>query len=382
MPTSNGACAGCNNKITNRLFMSCCLCKLKYDIGCLNISEKLFQLMDRDRKATWTCQACKNRQPRSDNQNTPIRGAMETVLTGTEEQRKSPEHYNVTLRNKPVQSTSHKVTSSSPVTIEDISELIDRKLSPTSTIICNLRAALREDIKVMITAELNKAISQLKLDFTATTDFLAAEQVDLRTSLDKKNKEIDELQNSKLQLQTEIANLSNRLSVLEKISRDKNIEIHGLQENRNENLKHLFNNLCNTINISVPEDDIQTCRRVAKSDKTSLRPRNVLITLSSPRIRDYILAEVTKFNKSHKEKLNTSHFGIEGMKNKVYVSEHMSLECKKLYKEARMFGKEKQFKFVWVKRGNIFIKKKDDSTAILIRNRNCLETLTQGCQPD
>lgn len=348
--------------------MSCCLCGLKYDIDCINISEKRFQLMEKEYKTTWKCQACKNQQPKLDNQNTPLRGTGEPGPN-------TLERGNVTIRNKSSKPISQEIINTAPATIQDISELIDRKLSPNSTIMNNLRTALREDIKRMITAELNTAINQLKADFTTTTDFLYSEQVDLKTALDRKCKEIDVLHNNKLQLERDITNLNTRLTTLEKISRDKNIEIHGIQENKNENLKQLFGQLCNSINICVPEAYVQTCRRVASLDKTAQRPRNVLITLSSPRVREDVLAAVANYNKTHKEKLNTSHFGIQGTKSNVYISEHLSLECKKLFREARKAGKEKDFKFVWVKRGNIFVKKNESSMPILIKNMDCLKTL-------
>lgn len=376
MSTANELCAGCQNVISNRLFMACSLCKAKYDIDCANISEKLFRLMDKNNKQKWTCQACKNRQPKTDNQNTPIR--TQTLCTedvdseDDAEVSDCSERCNVTRRTKPA---TQRASCKQPASIEDIGELIDRKLSPTSRIMNGLRAVLRDDIKAMITVELNSVIAQLKDDFTKTTDFLSAEHKDLKEKLDKKIKEIDELQNYKQQIQRDVQALNSRLVTLEKMSRDKNLEIHGLQENTKENLLHMFKSFCKSVNVNIPDNEIYTCRRVAKLDQTTNRPRNVLVTLSSSRTRDYVLESVAKFNKGQKEKLNSSHFGLCGTIGNVYISEHISLECKKLFKEARKVGKNKNYKFIWVKRGNIYVRKTENTMAILIKSESCLSTL-------
>ncbi|GBP22313.1 hypothetical protein EVAR_22599_1 [Eumeta japonica] len=53
-----------------------------------------------------------------------------------------------------------------PFTIENISALLDQKLPPTSAVMQNLRFALRNDVKAMITIELYSAISVLKSDYS------------------------------------------------------------------------------------------------------------------------------------------------------------------------------------------------------------------------
>ncbi|CAH1977268.1 unnamed protein product [Acanthoscelides obtectus] len=50
----------------------------------------------------------------------------------------------------------------------------------------------------------------------------------------------------------------------------------------------------------------------------------------------------------------------------VYVNEHLSLANKILFKEARTVAKNKKYKFVWTKGGQIFVRKDDTSKTIHI----------------
>lgn len=52
------SCSKCRIAITNRLYLICAICKKVYDLCCANVSEKLFCLMDVERKAAWRCNDC------------------------------------------------------------------------------------------------------------------------------------------------------------------------------------------------------------------------------------------------------------------------------------------------------------------------------------
>lgn len=335
--------------------------------------------MDKDRRSGWTCQACKNRRLKGNNQNTPIKPPLLEVRSN---EPNCSDQQNVTVWTK--HSLLQKTNKSNldgvldgplPSTIDDISELLDRKLSSSSSIVCGLRSALRDDLLAIITSKLSAIIDQLKADFTTTTDFLSEEQTDLKMRLGQKEKEVNELQNKSIELQKEIQSLNNRINTIEKISRDNNLEIQGIKESKNENLLLLFKKICEIVQIPLADSDIKNCRRIAKMDQTSNRPRSVLITISSPRLREDLLKAVSKFNKTSKNRLNSGHLGIEGGTENVYISEHLSPECKKLFRDARQVGKTKGFRFVWVRRGLVYVRKEEGMPPIPIKSDECLRKL-------
>lgn len=264
-------------------------------------------------------------------------------------------------------------SASPPISIDQISELLDTKLSLTSSFMKNLRESLTQDLKAAISVE----IQELKDDFTRTTDFITAEQNDINVKIDVQTKQIRELETENNQLKKDLGALKGRISTLEKISRDLNIELQAVPESRNENPLCIFKKLCDSLEVPITDNEIRACRRTAKFDSSSKRPRNILITLTSPRLRDTIISAVTRFNKkySSSDMLNTSHVGITDVKTRIYVSEHLSPETKQLYAAARRFKKDNNYRFVWVRFGQIYLRKSDESKPVHVKNQAVLDGL-------
>lgn len=264
------------------------------------------------------------------------------------------------------------------LSLSDISALLDQKLAPTSIVMKDLRAAWKEDVKSMIAVEINIAMKQIKEDFTTTTDFIMNEVKDLQKKISEKDGMIKSLENQQSELQKECITLNNRLSALEKASRGCNIEIQAVPEMKSENPMEIFLNLCKAINAPILDSEIRSCRRVAKMDTSTSRPRNILVTVASSRLRDNVLSASHRFNKEHpNNKLNSQHVGINGDTRRIYVSEHLSPDTKQLHFATRQFAKDNNYKFVWVKYGQIYLRKDIDAVAIRVTNKDFLKKIAQ-----
>ncbi|CAK1584852.1 unnamed protein product [Parnassius mnemosyne] len=102
-----------------------------------------------------------------------------------------------------------------------------------------------------------------------------------------------------------------------------------------------------------------------------------LNTFNSPRTRDTFLAASIMYNKANpNEKLNSNLLGIGGAKENVYVVEHLSPTNKYLHAAARKKAKELNYKFVWVRRGRIFMRKSETSDYKYIRDLETLDSLS------
>lgn len=353
-------CGGCKSTLGKNKYMKCNNCKDAFCFTCLNVNPK--DITNPDVAASSKCPNCANVTRRRNDNESPARAGcivqQKTTLS--------------------LQGNDASTSASVPTlpTLAEISALLDRKLSPTSSAMQDLRAALREDVKSMIATELSKAINEVKDDFTKTTDFIINEVNDTNAKIDAKNRIIEELQLGHTKMKLEIVDLTKRLSSLEKISRDLNIELQALPESRNENVLVRFKNICDAVSYPIVESDIRACRRVAKLNASSTRPRNVIVTLTSPRLRDNLLSAVHRYNKNHPNNLlNSQHAGIEGENRRIYMSEHLSLETKKLHFAAREFAKRSNYKFVWIKYGQIYVRKDPSTDAIRIKNEDFLKTL-------
>ncbi|CAG9790308.1 unnamed protein product [Diatraea saccharalis] len=83
-------------------------------------------------------------------------------------------------------------------------------------------------------------------------------------------------------------------------------------------------------------------------------------------------------NKAHSGRgLMSSDLGVNsGEPCKIYVTEHLSPEQKSLHAETRRVAKELKYKYVWVKFGQIYVRRNDSSSAVLIKNEDSLKKLS------
>ena len=105
----------------------------------------------------------------------------------------------------------------------------------------------------------------------------------------------------------------------------------------------------------------------------------MLIKFNNQRTRDSFLAASINFNKKANcptERLNTTHLGIGGDKKPIYVLEHLSPAIKSLHAAARIKAKEIGYRFVWVKGGNVYMRKSEDTAYKHIRSINCLASIS------
>ncbi|XP_013196787.1 uncharacterized protein LOC106139829 [Amyelois transitella] len=214
-----------------------------------------------------------------------------------------------------------------------------------------------------------KSVHEKMDNFQTAAEFFNKQYEDLKAVVEEKSAVIEILKEENSTLKSSVLNLTTRLELVEQQQRDCNVEINGVPESRTDNhLTDTIKKIGNTVNFPIADTDILHVTRVAKMDKTSARPRTVIVKFQSTRHRDNFLASVVFFNKKNpKDKLNTRHLGIEGASIPVYVSEHLTPGNKSLHAQARQAAKEKKYKFVWVRSGRIFVRKDEYSQPILVK---------------
>ncbi|KAL0861707.1 hypothetical protein ABMA27_009189 [Loxostege sticticalis] len=67
------SCGGCLQAIDHSGHLTCSLCGQNYDLHCAGVTAQCFGALTGDRRAAWSCAACKSRQPKTDNTETPAR---------------------------------------------------------------------------------------------------------------------------------------------------------------------------------------------------------------------------------------------------------------------------------------------------------------------
>ncbi|XP_028173167.1 uncharacterized protein LOC114362097 [Ostrinia furnacalis] len=371
-------CSACKKYLDTKECMKCRLCTSKFHIQCLNIDKKQFLTLNKEYKATWICPACSSvtRRARS-NDNTPVRQSTSMAPASDSMNMSCDLDDPGTTSPTGVLSSPRATFNKEEITLERISILLDEKLSASlSAFMESFRMALRDDVKEMVKNEIGSTMDAIKEEFSATTDFICAEQKSLQSDITKTATKIKSLEDENTKLQVEINRLNTRLATIEKISRSCNIELQAATERRNENVVALFKNLCEAVKASVDDSHISACRRVAKQNTASNRPRNIIVTFSSPRVRDLVLSATHRYNKSHSGRgLLSSDLGITGDACKIYVNEHLSPELKSLHAATRKVARDHNYKYVWIKYSQIYVRKDDSSGALLVNNTESLSKI-------
>lgn len=182
----------------------------------------------------------------------------------------------------------------------------------------------------------------------------------------------EQLQCDKLDIQR----LNEKINLLEQQLRDCNIEIHGINEFKSENVCDIIKRIAGTVSLKLEDNDLMKVTRVAKFNKDNKKPRTIVVKLTSCRRRDEFLSAVSRYNKANPtNKLNTGLVGVAGDRSPIFVAEHLSPANKTLHAAARLKAKEKNYKFVWVRDGRIYVRKDENSRYLLINSTQSLDNI-------
>ncbi|XP_045777094.1 uncharacterized protein LOC123875358 [Maniola jurtina] len=335
-------CAGCLKDITSdRRSMRCFLCEKYYDLSCCGLSDMQYKKLNAATKTTWKCPTCQARlRSGGDNSDTPIRSTSKSTSSVTQP---DLDAYIAESVNKIISSTMGSI----------ILDVLSRELKPIKS-----DMALLKDIQHSISYVSNE-LDDIKKSFTLLKDENA--------KLIKVNED----------LKVTVNDLNTRLCILEQHSRENNLEINGIPENKSENLVNTLQQMGNIISHPIQENVILSCTRVRKLDPSTDRPRSVIVKLPNTKTRDSILAAVAKFNKNNpNDKLSSKHLGYGTTKSPVFVTEHLSPYFKALHAETRRLARDKGYRYIWIRNGRIFIRKNDTSPAKQIRDKESLKSIS------
>lgn len=356
-------CSACNSSILvthKRIKCTNGNCSHCYHAECVKYNESSAA------RAKWICPICITSRPRdSDNSKSPLHsgGQKENIHKIPS---MPPSTSSVKLDTATILDEIRSLRQDMHVKFEVQQESLNKFHSTLHTV--------QQDIR-----DMGNRLSTMRDEFdevSKSVNFLA-QQYDDQIQLNQKHDSLYcKLQTENLELITKLNNFNIRINQMEQQARDCNLEIQCVPEFKNENLLSIIKQLRNTVSSDISDSEILNFHRVAKINPESSRPRSIVVKFSTPRSRDNLLAAVKTFNKSNlKEKLNSAHLGIGGEIQQVYVIEHLSPENKKLHSETRRVVKEKNYQFVWVRSGRIFVRKDIKSPPLLVKDMAFLNSL-------
>lgn len=316
-------CGRCNEVLQGKDELDascCCLCKKKYHFECNTVSESSWRTMGPNRRGAWKCSFCKEKN--------------------------STESTNAA--NKTPKSSEQLVAVNIPTTIEELGRRFALMEATLSKDIRDLKDSL--DFHGGIVEDLTKTIKNIETKNVLIEKRLSkqeAENVELKTRV----KELEGLMHQQEQRQQatkiEISGLKSSTTVSEVQLVQKMIELAGLA---GENIQFKAEKI-----IKQPKDN-QT------------GSQSVVVEFKSEEVRSDVLSKV----KEHRVYSKLADHIQNG--GSIYCNEYLTPYYKKLMYEARKIKIDKNYAYLWVKKGKILLKKQKESR---IETLSCMSDLSK-----
>lgn len=201
-------------------------------------------------------------------------------------------------------------------------------------------------------------------ELTTTVKTLESEIKDLKIKHTESEKE-----NSLLRV--EIETLKDDVIQLQQYSRRKNIEISQYPETQNEDITKTVNDIFKKLDPAFDTDSIAITHRIPTARQDKDKP--IIVQFKSKAQRDHCL-QLSKV-----KKLLSSDFSTSFPTSPVYFNEHLAPAMKKLLNVCKIFKRENEYKYCWVKDGKIFLRKADNSKVFRVTNSRDLSKLNGDC---
>ena len=151
------------------------------------------------------------------------------------------------------------------------------------------------------------------------------------------------------------------LTPIELEKRSQNLELHGFSEKENENCHTIAKDILTK--ITPKQVDVLNCFRTGPKFSYTGERRN----------RPILIKFATQ---EHREIAFAARSNLRNLENQVlFLNEHLPPYLKMLRGKANKIRKEKGYKFLWMKNGNLLVRKNEESNVIGIKNMSDLEKI-------
>lgn len=181
----------------------------------------------------------------------------------------------------------------------------------------------------------------------------------LKSEIGKIDARVEKCEYRNNDLAEEVKSLKITVNDLQQAALDNDVIIRNVDEiEKNEDdLLTVTQLILDKINIPVPVN-ILNVRRLGRMTEGSKRNRSILVTLGSAAERDRVMAA------KRKVAIKGSQIVFENMAvgkddTFIFFDENLTKHTADLYYAARQLRKRQQLKFVWVRRGKLYAKKRD-----------------------
>ncbi|XP_046666447.1 uncharacterized protein LOC124358200 [Homalodisca vitripennis] len=218
-----------------------------------------------------------------------------------------------------------------------------------------------------------------KQDFNTSYEALHVKLEENAQSLQSALQKIEEFSKRVVDLELENGNLKKKVDELEirvddmeQYSRRNCLEIQGIPEEKNENVLDIVKDVGRALGMDVSEEMIDTCHRLGQKDSGYRGPRGIIVKFVRRLDREALLQK----RRERKKDFSTRHLSLDRPSDvPVYLNESLSPMRRKLLAKARMLKRDRGYKYIWLRNGNILLRKEEGSAVIQIKTQADLDKL-------
>lgn len=238
-----------------------------------------------------------------------------------------------------------------------------------------------------LTAVLHSFEERQSARIDALVSTLTAQNMEIQKSVefvsmkyDEQLLKIEQLMNNQSLNEKKIEELQAKVDELESGRRHSMVEIRNIPRQESENkeiLTNIVKEIGNKIKQPILDSDIRDLYRVKTKNELS---NHIVVDFIRTGLKVSVIKKCRTFNRDNgNDRFNTTHIGLSGKKNQIYIDEALTKRASRLFYLTRKFVKEHNQYNCWTSYGKVYIKEnnKEKAKVLCIHSENDLKLLSK-----
>lgn len=375
------ACKKCNRIIrANQKYVNCSNCNDVYHLNCGQVADIVVKQIEQG-ISDWRCVGCRT----SKNRKSIVSIASDVGISKSSSTTSMNQH------------SISALDMSSLASNHDVLTLTPNQSDPN-----NLAATLETLALNIKSLSVNQQATMVSL--SQISEQMATLQT-LHYSVDKHDQQIKALEAENISMKTLIKNLASKVDNFEQKSNNNKLQINLVPYSPNEDLHRIVIDVADKLNVSLDKNDIldvfrtksnkvfkpkinntagntnnedsescsNTTENITDGAGSADAERNDRRPITDPNVNSIVVnfksrATTMAILQGYRNTKNHELFFDINNKHRIFVNEFLISNRRRLFYKAKLFCKVNNYKYLWTRNGNIFIRKQDGGKKIRINH--------------
>lgn len=211
-------------------------------------------------------------------------------------------------------------------------------------------------------ASFKKEIQVQMREFEKSLDFHGARIDELINKIDDLSEKQKQMEDENQELKMKLKSMTIIVEDLEQYTRNRNLQIDGVPEEKDENLRDLMKEIGKKVEVQFEDKEVDAIHRIPTRNEKNKDCSPIVVQFTTRQLREKILTNAKKTT------ITTKDLQKSGDEKTVYINEHLTKAKKEIMYEARKLKFQQNYKFLWSRNGKIFIRKGEKTKVIELQS--------------